>query len=274
VLGDNCVIADDCKIKNSVFGDNVTTTSKIRTKTNCKETIKVDLNGKIHNSGLKSLGAFVADGCTLKKNLLPGEVITTKIKAIIFDWFGVCTVENWRDTLARELHQKLRIEPEIIKEKFKPLIPAFASAEISPQEFLEKFIKFLNPALNPNDFYYLFEIIPKVNWELLEFVLELKKKYSLFLLSNNFGPVFPNYEKELDFNKYFHQLFLSHQLKMSKTDSQIWERILPEINLQPQEILFIDNTEKYLDPAKKKGINTLLYQDNEQLKKEIKKLGL
>ncbi len=196
------------------------------------------------------------------------------IKAIIFDWFGVCTVENWADVLGRELSSKLNLDVSFVKEKYKPLIQPFARAELSPEQFLEQFIGSLDKSKNPQDFNYLFETIPKLNFELLNYILELKKKYPVFLLSNNFGPVFPNYEKQVDFNKYFDKLFLSHKLKMSKTQDGIWDKVLPEIEFKPNELVFIDNKEKYFEPAKKHGINTVLFLSNDQAKKELADLGV
>lgn len=196
------------------------------------------------------------------------------IKAIVFDWFGVCTVENWADVLGRELSQKLNLDESFVKEKFKPLIQPFARAEWTPEQFLEKFIGSLDESKDPKDFFYLFETIPKVNFELLNYILELKKNYPVFLLSNNFGPIFVNYEKQVDFNKYFDKLFLSHKLKMSKTQEGIWDKVLPEIEFEPNELVFIDNKEKYFEPAKKHRINCILFLNNEQVKKELANLGL
>ncbi len=196
------------------------------------------------------------------------------IKGIIFDWFGVCTVENWADVLGRELSNKLNLDESIVKEKFKPLIQPFARTELSPEQFLDKFIGSLDKSKNPLDFLYLFETIPKVNVELLDYILKLREKYPVFLLSNNFGPVFPNYEKQVDFNKYFNKLFLSHKLKMSKTQDGIWDKVLPEIEFKPNELVFIDNKEKYFEPAKKHGINTILFLNNNQTKKELTDLNI
>ncbi|MBI2548005.1 HAD hydrolase-like protein [Candidatus Woesearchaeota archaeon] len=196
------------------------------------------------------------------------------IKVIIFDWFGVCTVENWADTLGRELSSKLNLDESLVKQKFKPLIQPFARAELSSEQFLEQFIGSLNKNKNPQDFVYLFETIPKVNTELLNYILELKKKYPVFMLSNNFGPVFPNYEKQVDFKKYFDKLFLSHKLKLSKTQDRIWEKILPDIEFKPDELVFIDNKEKYFEPAKKHGIKCILFLKNDQVKKELADLNV
>jgi len=196
------------------------------------------------------------------------------IKGIIFDWFGVCTIENWADVLGRELGEKFNLEESFVKQNFKPLIQPFARGEITPDIFLEKFIHSLKKDEDFQKFRYLFEKVPEVNFELLDYILELKKRYSVFLLSNNFGPVFPNYEKTVDFKKYFDKLFLSHELRVSKTQDEIWNRVLPEFDYKPEELLFIDNKEEYFGPAKKKGINTLLFLDNDQVRKNLADLGI
>jgi len=197
------------------------------------------------------------------------------IKAIIFDWFGVCTKENWADCIARELPDKLGVDEQTVRAVFKSLIQPFARAEITPEEFLQKLIGSLSKTADPNQYECLFhQTIPEINTDLLGIIQKLKSKYKIYLVSNNFGPVFPNFEKQIDFNKYFDKLFLSHELKMSKTQPEIWDKILPEIEYEPNELVFIDNKEKYFEPVNKLGLNTILYKSNEQVITELQSLGV
>lgn len=191
------------------------------------------------------------------------------IKAIIFDWFGVCTVENWSTCFARKLQAKLGLDEALIISKFREIDQSFARAELNSEQFLKKFITSLDKDLNPQDFYYIFNTIPDLNEELFEFIVKLKKYYKIFLVSNNFGPVFPNYEKKINFNEYFDALFLSHELKASKTQEKIWKVVLSKLEYSPAEILFIDNRERYCEQANKVGISTVLFKNNEQLKRDL-----
>ncbi|MBS3176378.1 hypothetical protein J4457_04020 [Candidatus Woesearchaeota archaeon] len=61
---------------------------------------------------------------------------------------------------------------------------------------------------------------------------------------------------------------------MSKTQEGIWGKVILEIEFEPNELVFIDNKEKYLEPAKKHGINTVLFLSNKQLKRELANLGV
>jgi len=202
------------------------------------------------------------------------KMVDKKIKIIIFDWFGVCTKENWVDCLARELHQKLGLDETIIRGEFKKVLQPFAKAELSPEQFLKKFIGALDKNKNSQEFYYLFETIPELNKELLNFILKLKKNHKVFLLSNNFVPIFPNYEKKIDFKKYFDSLFLSFKLKVSKTQREIWDIVLSKLNYSIKELLFIDNKEKYFEYPKELGMKTILFKNNKQLINDLKKFGV
>ena len=229
------------------------------------------------------------------------------IKAIIFDWFGVCTVENWRDAVARELHRRLGIDETLIKTEFKKLTPAFAADTISPAEFLNRLIKSLkieqpspnfthapvpleqdgagfrapkakkaiaSSASSGERFTFIFQTIPALNMAVLNLARQLRRHYKVYLLSNNFGPVFPLYQKQLNLSEYFDELFLSHEMKMNKTQDNIWELLLKRIKYQPGEILFIDNTEKYIALAKTLGVTGVLYKDYTLLLKELNELGI
>ncbi|MBI5733650.1 MAG: hypothetical protein HY973_01765 [Candidatus Kerfeldbacteria bacterium] len=196
------------------------------------------------------------------------------IKAIVFDWFGVCTVENWRDAVARELNRRLELPETLIKTEVKKLTPVFAADAISPDEFLNRLITSLGLKQPPADFNYIFQTIPALNMAVLKLARQLRSRYQVYLLSNNFGPVFPLYQKQLDLSEYFDDLFLSHELKINKTQGNIWELLLQRIKYQPGEILFIDNTEKYLALAKNLGVTGILYKDYELLLKELNELGI
>ncbi len=191
------------------------------------------------------------------------------IKAIVFDFYRVVTKENWSDCVARELSRRLGLGSTEIKQAFKKYHQPFARAEISPTEFLEKFIGSMDKERNPSDFKYLFDIIPELNYGLLELVLRLRKSHKTALFSNNFAPVFPNYRKSINLDDYFDYVFLSYELKLNKIHVEIWDVILERMGFRPNQVLFIDDNEKYNGIAEKRGINTILFRNNGQLKKEI-----
>ena len=98
----------------------------------------------------------------------------------------------------------------------------------------------------------------------LEWILDLasSKKYKLFLLSNtndlhieqvikNMGAI--RYTK---FQTCFDQFYLSQKIKLRKPDLEIYDYVLTQNKLQPQETLFIDDTVLNTMGASSLGIHT------------------
>ncbi|RZK46045.1 MAG: HAD family hydrolase, partial [Pedobacter sp.] len=96
-------------------------------------------------------------------------------------------------------------------------------------------------------------------------LLEVKQKYRTFLLSNNnkihFDWIIAYLQKDFGFNNYddfFERAYFSQDTTMRKPNPAIFEMVLKENNLNPEETLFIDDSPQHIEGAKKAGINTLL----------------
>ncbi|MFN7012742.1 MAG: HAD family hydrolase [Bacteroidia bacterium] len=105
---------------------------------------------------------------------------------------------------------------------------------------------------------------PKHRVELLQ---KLKKNYKTFLLSNTNElhiPTFENLiEKEYgitDFSSLFNKLYYSCRVKMRKPDKEIFELVIQENNLNPNETLFIDDSIQHVQGAKNMGLNAIHLQ--------------
>lgn len=114
------------------------------------------------------------------------------------------------------------------------------------------------------------EIINAANKMLVEIpdykkerLLQLKKAgYRLFLLSNTIDVhwgycvehLFPyqNYGVE----DYFEQCFLSQRMHLAKPNARIYEEVIRQANIHPDETLFIDDLKENCEAAEKLGIHT------------------
>jgi glucose-1-phosphatase len=104
--------------------------------------------------------------------------------------------------------------------------------------------------------------IPKSRLELL---LQLKQKYSIFLLSNTNEIHFDAFHKILfeahgedSLAPFFHKVYYSHIIQKRKPDAEAFQLILGEHNLNPENTLFLDDTPGHLEGANRLGIQTML----------------
>ena len=114
------------------------------------------------------------------------------------------------------------------------------------------------------------EIINAANKMLVEIpdykkerLLQLKKDgYRLFLLSNTIDVhwdycvehLFP-YQK-YGVEDYFEQCFLSQRMHLAKPNARIYEEVIRQVNIHPDETLFIDDLKENCEAAEKLGIHT------------------
>ncbi|MDO9680521.1 MAG: HAD family phosphatase [Bacteroidales bacterium] len=111
----------------------------------------------------------------------------------------------------------------------------------------------------------------------LEFLISLKKKFRLYMLSNTneiaMRVVRPFFNKgNLTINDYFDKLFLSYEMKMAKPDSDIFIKMANDASFEASETLFIDDSPANIQTAQCLGFHTLLFNHDMNLKTEVEKL--
>jgi len=114
----------------------------------------------------------------------------------------------------------------------------------------------------------------KKNKELFDIVKKLKKQgYKIAILSDQWYLSKDALVSSKDM-KIFNPVIISCDVGMRKPNSKIYELALKKAKAKPKESLFIDNQTWNLMPAKKLGMKTILFKNNKQTLKELKKFGV
>lgn len=104
--------------------------------------------------------------------------------------------------------------------------------------------------------------IPPVKLDLL---LRLQGEFTVFLLSNTNAihldhinsKMLPKNGQQHSLDHYFHKAYYSHRMKKRKPDAEIFEQVLEENNLVPEQTLFLDDYAVNIEGAKTVGIKTI-----------------
>ena len=117
--------------------------------------------------------------------------------------------------------------------------------------------------------------------ERLDLLVEMKHNYNTYLLSNTCETHIEAFEKNLynihgvkNFNDYFDKVYYSCRVGMRKPDHEIFELVLNENNLKPEETLFIDDSQHHVKAAGGCGMNAFLLQKNMEIGDLLKELKL
>lgn len=98
----------------------------------------------------------------------------------------------------------------------------------------------------------------------LDLLVQLKKKYNLFLFSNtneiHIEAVWETINKEHqlpNLNDYFDKIYLSHEMGIRKPKEEGFDQIVLENGLNKQATLFIDDSPQHVQGAIESGIHAL-----------------
>ena len=99
--------------------------------------------------------------------------------------------------------------------------------------------------------------------EKLRMLRTLKSKYRIAMLSNTNKVMFESKIPELfkieglTIEDYFDDFFLSYKMGMSKPSPEIFIKVAEQLGIEPNEALFIDDSQANVDAASKLGFQTM-----------------
>ncbi|MFC2115565.1 HAD family hydrolase [Bacteroidota bacterium] len=194
-----------------------------------------------------------------------GLIDTKGIRNIILDLGGVILELDVNSTI-RAFH-KLGFPPlqssEMILSKH-PFFLDFEIGEISGEEFIDRVIGISsNHVTREKTIHAWNAMIQGFQKDSIKLLLELRRKYRLFLLSNTNAIHEVHYNSQLaqdhgiaNLDEIFEKVYYSHKLKMRKPNLSIFKHVLSDSGLSPTQSLFIDDTLVNIDAAHSLGIKT------------------
>ena len=197
-----------------------------------------------------------------------------KVRNIIFDLGGVLVDLDFKAAInglqeagfANVKEQLLAFDREGIFQKFE-------LGEMNADEFRAAIRENSTVTLTDEEVDALWNLMMlEVPREKLELILELRGKYMVYLLSNT-NSIHWDYVCKNAFNyrgfrveDYFEETFLSYEMHLAKPDKAIFEKVLHDANLLPEETLFIDDSEANCKAAEEVGIHAHHYHIGDDLK--------
>lgn len=186
------------------------------------------------------------------------------IKAIFFDLCGVIITLGDKE-FCNELSKRVNVKFQTILAVFYKYLSENETGRINEDEFYGKMFDELGITFNIEETKKIrtsFRIeIP----EMKELVNNLKKNYLVGFISNDAKEMAARCDQKFKLNKLFNVGFLAYQVGARKDSPKLFLSILEQVNLKPNECVFLDDKEKNLLEAEKLGINTIIFQNKSQL---------
>ncbi|MGD8326464.1 MAG: HAD family phosphatase [Sphingomonadales bacterium] len=101
-----------------------------------------------------------------------------------------------------------------------------------------------------------------------------KNNVPLFALTNFSAETFPRFARENDYMRLFKDVLVSGEVGLVKPDPRIFELAVQRFSIDPASTLFIDDRLANVEAAQKKGLQTHLFEDPQNLEDELRRFGL
>lgn len=199
----------------------------------------------------------------------------TNVKNILFDFGGVIVSLSKQKALNRFKEIGFKdIEDYLGEFRQKGIFLDYEVGKIDRDGFLKEFRRLGNNEATMEEIdsawlAFLVEI-PAYKYELIK---ELRKKYNVYLLSNT-NPSVMKWARSNEFSPeglsiedYFDKCYLSYELGSAKPDQTIFEKIIEDSGMKPEETLFFDDGPDNIKVAESLGFQVYLTDQDEDLRK-------
>jgi putative hydrolase of the HAD superfamily len=196
------------------------------------------------------------------------------LKNIIFDFGGVIfTIDFLRTFKAFSDLGFEHPEQMFSQHSANELFQKLETGKISPENFYEE-MKNISPNHITNEQLQNAWNAMLIGYreKSLDFLIELKQQYNLYLLSNTNEIHYDAFSKTLKettryncLEDFFSKAWYSHKIHRRKPDIETFEFVLKDAGIIAEETLFIDDSFSNLPNAEKTGIKTHLLKPEERI---------
>lgn len=196
------------------------------------------------------------------------------IKNIVFDLGGVL-FSNGSKKFQEILSQRYHISKELIKEGNEGhLGTLYREGKITKDEFWRRFKAELKIEASSESLSNEWISYYKIDLEMKDLILNVKKNYKVFYLSDSVSERVEKLNQKYDFLRMFDDGIFSFQVGVRKPNIEIYQKLLEKMKVSSGKIIFIDDKESCLETASKLGWHTILFTSVEKLKSDLNSLGV
>ncbi len=108
------------------------------------------------------------------------------------------------------------------------------------------------------------EYLGTPNTELITYFAGLRPKYRTAIISNSFVGAREREEERYHFGDMTELIIYSHEVGLQKPNPEIFQLACQRLNIQPEEMIFVDDSKVIIEAANKLGIHGILHTDTAQ----------
>jgi putative hydrolase of the HAD superfamily len=198
------------------------------------------------------------------------------IRAIFWDVGGVLLTNAWDHTQRMAALEHFRLDEEEFHSRHEMVVSSFERGKISLEEYLDRTVFYRNRPFTRDEFRDFMYSLSQPMPEVLTFARALANsgKYFMGTINNESRELNLHRIEKYGLREIFRLFVSSCFVGLRKPESGIYHLAIELTQINPEESCFIDDRALNLECAAKLGMCTIQMQTLQQLKEELKKLGV
>lgn len=207
---------------------------------------------------------FALNSLSLYNKVEDNKTFEAMIKYVIFDFAGVITDLTWEGAVVSFTKIGLKNADKILdRYQQNGIFQALEEGRMDMETFRKEFSAMCGRDLTHDEIREAWMgYFNGMDERKLDFIEELRKDYKVYLLSNTNPYIMdwacsPNFtSKGKGLNDYFDKLYLSYETGYTKPHEGIFNYMLNDANINPDEAMFIDDGLTNVEAAHRLGMHT------------------
>lgn len=194
------------------------------------------------------------------------NISISSLKNIIFDLGGVIINIDWSLSIEAFARFNPDLKEKISKETYKSdIFIQYEKGLISDSEFRKQIQESFGFQIKDSEFDTAWNgLLLDIPAKRIDLIKSLRSHYRVFLLSNTnpihirgVEDILKKDTGETTLQNLFDKVYYSYEMYKRKPDTEIYQQILDEQRIFPQETLFLDDSLQNIEGAKQLDIQTL-----------------
>ena len=199
-----------------------------------------------------------------------------RISAIFWDVGGVLLTNGWDRAQREKALEQFHLDREEFNDRHEMLVSSFERGKISLDEYLDRTIFYRSRPFTRDEFRQFMFALSQPKSDELAVAQELSRsgKYLMSTINNESREMNLYRIEKFGLREIFDIFISSCFVGLRKPEKDIYRLALEVTQKAPAQCCFIDDRDLNLESAEKLGMQTIRMQTAEQLRQELRKLGV
>lgn len=198
------------------------------------------------------------------------------VTTLFVDIGGVLLTDGWGHEFRKLAVKEFNLDPEEMEIRHSTVFETFEIGKLTINEYLNLLVFYQSRSFTHSQFQKFMFARSESNPKMISLIQHLKAKYGLkiVVVSNESRELNANRIQKFRLNEFVDAFISSCYVGLRKPDADIFRMALDVAQVSAKQVVFIDNTQMFVQIAEGLGIRGIWHTDYQSTREKLASFGL